>query len=192
LSQYGLSKHYKLNIEANHATLAGHTFEHELQLASSYGMLGSIDANTGDALLGWDTDQFPMDIKTSTLAMKIIVNQGGLAPGGLNFDAKLRRESTDVEDLFIGHIGGIDTWARALRNVARMAEAGNPLDHFVKERYKGYTEGMGKKISEGQTNFVEIEKWIEQEEAAHKDSKSWPKQISGKQEQCEIVLNNFV
>lgn len=102
LKNYGLDKDFKLNIEANHATLSGHTFEHELQFASSYGFLGSVDANTGDTLLGWDTDQFPTDIKSTTLAMGVIINQNGLAPGGLNFDAKLRRESTDIEDLFLG------------------------------------------------------------------------------------------
>jgi xylose isomerase len=108
LRTYGLEKEFKLNIEANHATLAGHTFEHELELASAYSMLGSIDANTGDTLLGWDTDQFNMDIRSTTLAMSVVLKQGGLGTGGLNFDAKLRRESTDIEDMFIGHIGGMD------------------------------------------------------------------------------------
>merc|ERR1719345_249229 len=121
LSQEG---NIKLNIEPNHTTLAGHDYEHDLMIGSKYGMLGSVDCNTGDPLVGWDTDQFAMDIKKTTLAMEIVIDQGGLAPGGLNFDAKVRRESSDLEDFFIGHIGGIDAFARGLRNAAKIVEEG--------------------------------------------------------------------
>jgi len=183
LRTYGLDKDYKLNIENNHATLAGHTFEHELTLASAYGMLGSIDANTGDPLLGWDTDQFPTDHKSTTLAMQVIVNQGGLYPGGLNFDAKLRRESTDVEDLFIAHISGMDTWARALRSVALLKGDG-VLEGMVAERYSSYNSGIGTHIEDGTTNFEELEKYALQ----HGE----PKQISAKQEKYEQLVNNYV
>jgi len=152
LKHYGLDKDYKLNIEANHATLAGHTFEHELTLASAYDMLGSIDANTGDPLLGWDTDQFNMDIKTTTLAMQVIVKQGGLGSGGLNFDAKLRRESTDEEDLFIAHIAGMDSFARGLRNVAAI-QADGIFDRLKEERYSSYHSDIGAKIHSRSTSF---------------------------------------
>jgi len=183
LKTYGLDKDFKLNIENNHATLAGHTFEHELTLASAYGMLGSVDANTGDTLLGWDTDQFPTDHKYTTLAMKVIVDQGGLAPGGLNFDAKLRRESTDDEDLFIAHISGMDTWARALRSVALMKEDGL-LEGMVSERYSNYESGLGAKIESGTTDFEELEKYA----LEHGE----PKLISAKQEKYEQLLNSYV
>jgi xylose isomerase len=183
LKHYGLDKDYKLNIEANHCTLAGHTFEHELTFASSYGMLGSIDANTGDALLGWDTDQFPMDVKSTTLAMQVIVNQGGLGSGGLNFDAKLRRESTDIEDMFIAHIGGMDSFARGLRNVAAMKEEG-VLEKMRDERYSSYTTSIGAKIHSRTTNFRELEQWALQA--------GEPQVRSGKQEKFEMMLNSYV
>jgi len=183
LKTYGLDKDYKLNIENNHATLAGHTFEHELTLASGYGMLGSIDANTGDPLLGWDTDQFPTDHKSTTLAMQVIVNQGGLSPGGLNFDAKLRRESTDVEDLFIAHVSGMDTWARALRSVA-LLKADGSMEGLVAERYASYNSGIGAHIESGTTNFEDLEKYAME----HGE----PKQISAKQERYEQLFNCFV
>jgi xylose isomerase len=183
LKHYGLDKDYKLNIEANHCTLAGHTFEHELTFASSYGMLGSIDANTGDALLGWDTDQFPMDVKSTTLAMQVIVNQGGLGSGGLNFDAKLRRESTDIEDMFISHIGGMDSFARGLRNVAAMKEEG-VFEKMRDERYSSYTTAIGAKIHSRTTNFRELEQWALQA--------GEPQVRSGKQEKFEMMLNSYV
>lgn len=133
LQQYKLDKDYKLNIEPNHTTLAGHDYEHDLMVASAYGMLGSIDCNTGDTLLGWDTDQFPMDVKKCTLACLIILKQGGLQPGGLNFDCKVRRESTDLEDFFIGHIGGMDAFAKGLRIAAKILEDGK-LDEMKNVR----------------------------------------------------------
>jgi len=183
LKSYGLDKDFKLNIEANHATLSGHTFEHELRYASQFGFLGSIDANTGDTLLGWDTDQFPMDLRSTTLAMQVIIDQDGLSPGGLNFDAKLRRESTDLEDLFIGHIGGMDSFARGLRNAAKL-KIDKVFDKILQERYSSYDSGIGKKIEEDKTDFEELEKWA----LEHGE----PKKISGKQEKCEILLNDYL
>jgi xylose isomerase len=181
LKQYGLSDEYKLNIEANHATLAGHSFEHDLETCSRYGMLGSIDANTGDPQLGWDTDQFNMDIKSTTLAMYVVLRQGGL-PVGFNFDAKVRRESTDLDDLFLAHVGGMDAIARGLLNAAKMIEDGTMAD-WVKQRYSSYDNGIGAKIEAGTTNFEELEKWVlEQGE---------PQRISGKQEKYEILLNQY-
>jgi len=183
LKHYGLDKDFKLNIEANHATLAGHTFEHELTFASAYGMLGSVDSNTGDPLLGWDTDQFPTDPKSCTLAMQVIVKQGGLTPGGLNFDAKLRRESTDLEDLFIAHASGMDNFARGLRNVAKI-QADGLLGGLVEERYASYKSGVGAQIEAGTTNFKELEKWVL--EAGE------PQVRSAKQEKFEMLLNSYV
>eukprot|EP00750_Incisomonas_marina_P013298 INCI17283.2.p1 GENE.INCI17283.2~~INCI17283.2.p1 ORF type:complete len:454 (-),score=82.56 INCI17283.2:1112-2473(-) len=127
LKTYNLDKHFKLNIEPNHTTLAGHDYEHDLLMSSLYGFLGSIDANTGDTLLGWDTDQFPMDVKKATLAMLVVLKQEGLAPGGLNFDCKVRRESTDIEDMFISHIGAMDTFARGLRAAAAIIQVRQSL-----------------------------------------------------------------
>jgi xylose isomerase len=187
LRTYGLETEFKLNIEANHATLAGHTFEHELCLASSYCMLGSVDANTGDTLLGWDTDQFNMDIKSTTLAMQIIIRQGGLSTGGLNFDAKLRRESIDIEDMFLAHIGGIDSFARGLRNAARL-EIDNTLNDRVKERYSGWSNSeVGSKIESGQFDFDALEKYV-----LSKKDKHIPPIRSGKQELYESLLNQYI
>ena len=124
LKTYGLDKDFKLNIEPNHTTLAGHDFEHDIMIAAKYGFLGSVDSNTGDPLLGWDTDQFPMDFKKASLVMGAIVDQGGLGKGGLNFDCKVRRESTDDVDLFIGHIGAMDTFAKGLRIAVNIREEG--------------------------------------------------------------------
>jgi len=183
LKHYNLDKDFKVNIEPNHTTLAGHDYEHDLELASRYGFLGSIDSNTGDTLLGWDTDQFPMDIKKATQAMLIVYRQGGLAPGGLNFDCKVRRESTDVEDMFIGHIGAIDTFARALRNVAKIIEGG-VLPALVKERYSSYDGGIGKKIEDGTTSFEELEKFAFE----HGE----PQIISSKQEKYEMIFNDYI
>jgi xylose isomerase len=182
LRGYGLDKDYKLNLECNHATLAGHSFLHEVELASRYGMLGSVDANRGDLLLGWDTDQFPMDPREAALIMNVVLRQGGLGSGGFNFDAKLRRESTDLEDMFIAHIGGMDTLARGLLAAARMREDG-VLGGMVKERYQSYDSGIGAKIEGGTTNFKELEKWAL--EAGE------PDQRSGKQEQFEMLLNSY-
>ncbi|KAL6076155.1 Xylose isomerase [Balamuthia mandrillaris] len=185
LKQYGLEREFKLNIEANHCTLAGHTFEHELQYASAYGLLGSVDANTGDPLLGWDTDQFNTDIKSCTLAMEVILRQNGLNPGGLNFDCKLRRESTDLEDLFIGHISGMDTFARGLLAAAAIIEEGT-LPALRRERYASWEEegGIGRKIEDGTTDFKELEAWVLKA--------GEPKQVSGKQEKYEVLLNTYI
>jgi len=183
LKTYNLDKHFKVNIEPNHTTLAGHDYEHDLEIASRYGFLGSVDSNTGDTLLGWDTDQFPMDVKKATMAMLIIVRQGGLAPGGLNFDCKVRRESTDIEDMFLGHIGAMDTFARALRNTARIVEGG-VIANLVKERYSSFDKDIGKKIEEGSTNFEELEQYV----LKHGE----PQPTSGKQEKFEILLNDNV
>ncbi len=183
LTHYGLNQDYKLNIEANHATLAGHTFEHDLEMCSRYGMLGSIDANVGDPQNGWDTDQFNMDIKSTTLAMLVVLNQGGLGTGGLNFDAKVRRESTDVEDMFISHIGGMDAFARGLKAAAQIIADGDISD-FVSDRYSSYDSGIGAKIESGTTNFKELEEWVMKE--------GEPKQISGKQEMLESLLNCYL
>ena len=152
---------FKLNIEANHATLAGHTFEHDLQLASADGKLGSIDANRGDYLLGWDTDQFPTDLYSTTYAMLVILKQGGIASGGINFDAKLRRGSCDLEDLFHAHIGGMDSFARGLTLAQRIIDDG-ALDAFVEARYASYRSGIGEKIMRGETNFAELEAYVHQ------------------------------
>lgn len=181
LRTYGLEKEYKLNIEANHATLAGHSFEHDLEIASRYGMLGSIDANTGDPQLGWDTDQFNMDVKSATLAMWVVLNQGGI-PVGLNFDAKVRRESTDLNDLFYAHIGGMDTFARGLVNAAKMIKDGT-LGGWIEDRYASYDSGIGAKIESGSVDFKDLEKWVLKA--------GEPKQISGQQEKYEMLLNQY-
>ncbi|HAO99316.1 MAG TPA: xylose isomerase [Fibrobacteres bacterium] len=182
LRTYGLEKEYQINVEANHATLAGHTFEHDLEISSRYGMLGSIDANTGDAQLGWDTDQFNMDVKSTTLAMLVVMNQGGM-PVGINFDAKVRRESTDLEDLFIAHIGGMDAFARGLINADRIRQEGT-LGDWVKKRYSSYDSGIGADFEAGKAGFKELEKWVL--------AAGEPKQISGQQEKYEVLLNRYV
>jgi xylose isomerase len=183
LKTYGLDLHFKLNIEPNHTTLAGHDFEHDIIIASKYGMLGSVDSNTGDPLLGWDTDQFPTDVKKAVLVMEAIVDQGGLAPGGLNFDCKVRRESTEDEDLFIAHIGAMDTFARALRIVAKMKQDGI-LSGMVKDRYSSFDEGFGKNIEEGSLSLEDCEEYIKKN--------GEPQQRSGKQELYEMILNRYI
>lgn len=183
LKTYGLDPHFKLNIEPNHTTLAGHDFEHDIIIASKYGMLGSVDSNTGDPLLGWDTDQFPTDVKKAVLVMEAIVDQGGLAPGGLNFDCKVRRESTEDEDLFIAHIGAMDTFARALRIVAKMKQDGI-LSGMVKDRYSSFDEGFGKNIEEGSLSLEDCEEYIKKN--------GEPQQRSGKQELYEMILNRYI
>ncbi|MFV0379457.1 MAG: xylose isomerase [Anaerorhabdus sp.] len=145
LLKYGLEKDFKLNIEANHATLATHTFEHELRVASVYNALGSIDANQGDPNLGWDTDEFPTNTLDATLAMIEVLNNGGIAPGGVNFDAKVRRSSFAMEDLVLAHIAGMDTYARGLKAAANIIND-KFLSNMVKERYRSYTEGIGASI----------------------------------------------
>jgi xylose isomerase len=183
LKEYGLLDHFKLNIEANHATLAGHTFEHELAVASAAGKLGSVDANRGDLLLGWDTDQFPTDIYATTLAMMIILNQGGLGKGGLNFDAKVRRSSTDPYDLFHAHIGGMDAFARGLL-VAHDVIADKVFSKSIAERYSSFESGIGAKVMSGKVGFPELEQWIVKQ--------GKPELESGRQEMLENILNSYI
>src|SRR5688572_28382548 len=159
LRGYGLAKHVKVNIETNHATLAGHTMQHELEYAGHQGFLGSIDANTGDLLLGWDTDQFPTDIYLTTQCMLSILKMGGFTTGGTNFDAKVRRESFEPVDLFYAHIAGMDAFARGLKVAAAIRRDGR-LSNFIKERYSSWDSGIGAKIEQGQTNFEELEKYM--------------------------------
>ena len=183
LRAYGLEKDYKLNIECNHATLAAHTFQHDLTVAAESGFLGSVDANTGDPLLGWDTDQFNTDYRELTLAMLVILANGGFTNGGLNFDAKLRRESTDVEDMFVAHISSMDAFARGLKNAVKIMEEGI-LPGMKKERYSSYDTGIGGKIEKGEVSFKELEKWVLE--------KGEPESQSGKQELYEMTLNYYL
>ena len=183
LKEYGLEKDFKINIEVNHATLAGHTFEHELQCAVDAGMLGAIDANRGDVQNGWDTDQFPVDIYELTQAMLVILQGGGMQGGGTNFDAKLRRNSTDLDDIFIAHISGMDVMARALEAAAAILED-SPYKKMVADRYASYDAGKGKEFEEGKLSFEEV--------VAYAKTKGEPKQISGKQELYEAIVNMYI
>ena len=182
LKAHGLDKDFKVNIEVNHATLAGHTFEHELACAVDAGMLGSIDANRGDYQNGWDTDQFPIDAFDLTQAMMQIIRNGGLGNGGTNFDAKTRRNSTDLEDIFIAHIAAMDAMARALENAAALLEE-SPLCKMVAERYASFDEGLGKKFENGELSFEDV--------YAYGKQVGEPKQTSGKQELYEAILNMY-
>ncbi len=179
LKAHGLDKDFKVNIEVNHATLAGHTFEHELAVAVDNGMLGSIDANRGDAQNGWDTDQFPIDNFELTQAMMEIIRNGGLGNGGTNFDAKIRRNSTDPDDIFIAHISGMDAMARALLNAAAILEE-SELPAMKKERYASFDSGIGKEFEEGKLSLEQIYEYGKKVEE--------PKQISGKQEKYETIV----
>lgn len=152
IQKYGLEGDFKLNLEANHATLAGHTFEHELAVARTYDALGSIDANQGDSLLGWDTDEFPTNVYDVTLAMYELLENGGIAPGGINFDAKVRRSSFEMEDLLLAHIAGMDTYARGLRAAAKLKKD-RFLDQLKEERYRSFETGIGSKIIAGEENL---------------------------------------
>jgi xylose isomerase len=183
LKTHGLDRYFKFNIETNHATLAGHTFQHEIETAAAQGMLGSIDANTGDLLLGWDTDQFNTDVKELTLAMVSILRAGGLGAGGFNFDAKLRRPSIDLEDLFYAHIGGFDTYALAFK-LARRILAEGKFTQFVAARYNSYNAGFGRDIESGRAGFRELEK------IALKLGEPLPH--SGRQEYLENLLNQYL
>ncbi|WP_239253453.1 xylose isomerase [Listeria ilorinensis] len=155
LQKYDLDKYFKLNLEANHATLAGHTFEHELNVARCYGALGSIDANQGDLLLGWDTDEFPTDLSAVTLAMYQILENGGIGRGGVNFDAKVRRGSFEMDDLFLAHIAGMDTFARGLKAAARLKEDGF-FDKLIADRYDSFSTGIGAEIVAGKMDFHQL------------------------------------
>ena len=183
LRQYDLLDHFKLNIEANHATLAGHSFEHELAVASAAGKLGSVDANRGDLLLGWDTDQFPADLYSTTMAMIIILQQNGLGTGGLNFDAKVRRSSTDPMDLFHAHIGGMDAFARGLLIAQRIIDD-KALSGFIAERYSTYQTGIGAQMMSGRTGLNDIETWVLAQPA--------PTLPSGRQEMLENIFNAYL
>src|ERR1700749_3085472 len=157
LREFDLLPHFKLNLETNHATLAGHSMQHEMEVAAAAGALGSLDANTGDLLLGWDTDQFPTDIYLTTQCMQVVLKSGGLTTGGVNFDAKVRRESIDPEDLFHAHIGGMDAFARGLKIAAAIRRDGR-LAEFVKQRYASWDTGLGASIEAGQESFASLEK----------------------------------
>lgn len=183
LQKYGLVDHFKLNIEANHATLAGHTFHHELEYAAANGLLGSVDANRGDTLLGWDTDQFPTDVYDTTLAMYTILKAGGFTTGGLNFDAKVRRQSIEPVDLFYAHIGAMDAFARGLKAAARLLKD-KPLEKAVKQRYAGWDKGLGLDIERGKAGFRELEMYA----LDHAE----PEPRSGRQELLENVLNEYI
>jgi xylose isomerase len=183
LREFDLQDDFALNLEVNHATLAGHTFEHELQVAASAGMLGSIDANRGDYQNGWDTDQFPNKPLELLLAMRVILKAGGLAPGGINFDAKLRRNSTDPADLFYAHIGGMDAFARALLGAQQMMDEGI-LEDFVRTRYSSFDEGDGKRFAAGQLSLKLLA------EIGHKQTTIKPS--SGRQEWAENILSRYI
>jgi len=183
LQQYGLVGHLKLNIEANHATLAGHAFIHELAYCVANGILGSVDANRGDELLGWDTDQFPTNLYDTTLAMYYILKGGGFTTGGLNFDAHVRRQSIDPVDLFHAHVGAMDAFARGLKIAARLLKD-RPFEKFIARRYAGWDGGIGKQIEQGKAGFAELE--------AYTMKRGEPKTVSGRQEMLENILNDYI
>jgi len=183
LKTYGLDKDFKFNIETNHATLAGHTMQHELHFARINGMLGSVDANQGDMLLGWDTDQFPTDIYVTTLAMYEILKNGGFTTGGLNFDAKVRRGSFEPVDLFHAHIAGMDAFAKGLKIAYRILKDGK-LEKFIEDRYSSYRQGIGADIVAGKVGFKELEKYaLEHDRITN---------LSGRQEMLESILNQYI
>jgi xylose isomerase len=183
LKEYGLDKDFKINIEVNHATLAQHTFQHELEVAAKAGMLGSIDANRGDYQNGWDTDQFPNNIQETTEAMLVFLKAGGLQGGGVNFDAKIRRNSTDIEDVFLAHIGGADTFARALLTADKIITS-SPYEKLRKERYSSFDAGKGKDFAEGKLNLKDLYDIANQNgELALQ---------SGKQELFENIINQYI
>jgi xylose isomerase len=184
LRTYGLEKEFKLNIETNHATLAGHTMMHELAYARTQGLLGSVDANFGDLLLGWDTDQFPTDYYLTTQCMLVILEQGGLAPGGLNFDAKVRRDSFEPIDLFHAHVGAMDAFAVGLKLAAKI-RADQSLAKIVQQRYASWDQGIGAQVESGSAKFEELEAYmLAKGEAAPN--------VSGRQEMLENLFNRFI
>ncbi|MBW2273769.1 MAG: xylose isomerase [Deltaproteobacteria bacterium] len=184
LRKFGLEGEVKLNIEVNHATLAGHSFQHEIEYALANDLFGSLDINRGDPLLGWDTDQFPNSAEESTLALHSILRGGGLASGGFNFDAKLRRQSIDAEDLLHAHVGGIDTLARGLLNAVRMLEDGE-LDALREERYAGWSAGLGKAILAGELDLAALSRRVD-------EAGLEPEPVSGRQEQLENLVNRYL
>ena len=183
LKEYGLDKDFKINIEVNHATLAQHTFQHELEVAAKAGMLGSIDANRGDYQNGWDTDQFPNNIQETTEAMLVFLKAGGLQGGGVNFDAKIRRNSTDLEDVFLAHIGGADTFARALLTADKIISS-SPYEKLRKERYSSFDSGKGKDFESGKLSLKDLYT------IAHENGEL--NLQSGKQELFENIINQYI
>ena len=183
LKTYGLDEYFKFNIEANHATLAGHTFQHDLHVARINGMLGSIDANQGDMLLGWDTDQFPTDLYNATLCMVEVLKMGGFTKGGLNFDAKVRRGSYSPEDIFYAHVAGMDTFAKGLMTAQKLLDDG-VFEKIIAERYSSYDSGIGKDIVSGSTDFTKLEKYAF---GINRIENS-----SGMQEYLETILNEYL
>ena len=184
IRSYDLTEHFKLNIETNHATLAGHTMMHELEYAAHQGFLGSIDANRGDLLLGWDTDQFPADLYLTTRCMLTILKHGGLAPGGVNFDAKLRRESFEPIDLFYAHIGGMDAFARGLKIAAAIRRDGR-LQQMLDERYGSWNSGIGAQIESGAADFASLERYMLEKGEIEPNT-------SGRQEMIENFINSYL
>ncbi|MBR9908808.1 MAG: xylose isomerase [Gammaproteobacteria bacterium] len=183
LRHHGLDRDFKLNIEANHATLAGHTFAHELKMCTDAGMLGSVDANRGNPQNGWDTDQFPTDLNDTVQAMLVILADGGLKSGGLNFDAKVRRESVDQEDLFMAHIGGMDSFARGLL-IAQNILDNSPMTDFIKQRYSSFDSGKGQAFEQGKLTLTDLRN--------HAAEVGEPAATSGKQEWVENLINDYM
>lgn len=183
LRHYGLDKDFKINIEVNHATLAGHTFQHELQTAADAGMLGSIDANRGDYQNGWDTDQFPNNLNEMVETMLVILEAGGFAGGGVNFDAKTRRNSTDLEDIFHAHIGGIDNFARSAIIADKILRE-SPYKQFRKDRYASFDSGKGREFEEGKLTLEDLRTFA----LANGEAK----QTSGRQEWLENLVNRYI
>ena len=184
LRTYDLLPHFKLNLETNHATLAGHEMMHEMEAAIGAGALGSIDANTGDPLLGWDTDQFPTNIYLTAQCMLCILQMGGFSTGGVNFDAKVRRESFEPIDLFYAHIGGMDAFARGLKIAQAILDDGR-WKNFVKDRYASWDCELGRRVASGNTSFAELEAYILPKGDAARN-------VSGRQEMLENLFNDFI
>ncbi|PNQ78184.1 xylose isomerase [Paenibacillus sp. F4] len=184
LQKYDLDQHFKLNLEANHATLAGHTFDHEVRVARINGMLGSLDANQGDLLLGWDTDEFPVDLYDATLTMYEVLQNEGLGRGGINFDAKVRRASFEPEDLFLAHIAGMDTYAKGLKVAAKLIED-RVFEDFIEKRYSSFKEGIGADIVSGKATLASLAEYALANETPRKN-------VSGRQEYLKAKLNQYI